>query len=164
MRKTTAIFALILVVSVVVSCKLIETFTGNEKEATVSSLWLDVPPFPGAQKADLKIPMFARVILRATMQGKISFIAFTTDKTAQEVREFYSADRMKTTGWTLNEKGCAGDTEDKKKQGDVCFFTRKDGDKQEGLALIVGEDAKSKQTQIFYARIDMTQPSPSPAR
>ena len=164
MRKTTTIFALILLVSLVVSCKLIETFTGNEKEATVSSLWPDVPPFPGAQKADLKLPLFARLILRAAMQGKISFIAFTTDKSAQDVREFYTADRMKTAGWTLSDKGCTGDTEDKKKQGDVCFFTRKDGDKQEGLAIVVGEDQKTKQTQIFYARIDMTQPTPSPSR
>ena len=164
MRKTTVIFALILLVSVVVSCRLLETLTGNEKDATVSSLWPDVPPFAGAQKTELKLPLGARLILRAAMQGKINFIAFTTDKSAQDVKDFYTADRMKTAGWTPNDKGCVGDTEDKKSQGAVCFFTRKDGDKQEGLAIIVGQDEKTKQTQIFYARIDMTQPSPSPSR
>ena len=164
MRKPTIIFALLFIVSVVVSCRLIETLTGNEKEGTVSSLWPDVPPFAGAKKADLKIPLGARLILRAAMQGKINFIAFTTDKSAQDVKDYYSVDRMKAAGWTPNDKGCVGDTEDKKSQGAVCFFTRKDGDKQEGLAIIVGEDDKTKQTQIFYARIDMTQPTPSPAR
>ena len=164
MRKTTTILALVLLVSVVVSCRLLETLTGNEKEGTVSSLWPDVPPFAGAQKADLKIPLGARLILRAAMKGKINFIAFTTDKSAQDVKDFYTADRMKQTGWTPNDKGCTGDAEDKKNQGAVCFFTRKEGDKQEGLAIIVGQDEKTKQTQIFYARIDMTQPTPSPTR
>lgn len=164
MRKPAAIFVLVFIVGIVVSCRMIETLTGNEKAGTVSSLWPDVPPFEGAKKADLQIPLGARLILRAAMQGKINFIAFTTDKSAQDVKDFYSNERMKTAGWTPNEKGCIGDTEDKKNQGAVCLFTRKDGDKQEGLAIIVAEDEKTKQTSIFYARIDMTQPTPSPSR
>jgi len=164
MRKPAAIFVLIFIVGVVVSCRMIETLTGNEKAGTVSSLWPDVPPFEGAKKADLQIPLGARLLIRAAMQGKVNFIAFTTEKSAQDVKDFYSNERMKTAGWTPNEKGCVGDTEDKKGQGAVCFFTRKDGDKQEGLAIIVAEDEKTKQTHIFYARIDMTQPTPSPSK
>jgi hypothetical protein len=161
-RKSTAIFALFLLLSVVVSCKMIESLTGGEKAGTVSSLWPDVPPFEGATKSDLQIPLGMRLILRAAMQGKVNFIAFTTTKGAQEVKDFYSAERMKTAGWTPNQKGCTGDTEDQKNQGAVCFFQRKDGAKQEGLAIIVAEDQKTKLTNIFYARIDMTQPTPTP--
>lgn len=164
MRKPTATLLLILLVGVVISCRMIETLTGNEKAGTVSSLWPDVPPLEGAQKADLQIPLGARLALRAAMQGKINFIAFTTDKSAQDVQNFYNNERMKAAGWTPNEKGCVGDTEDKKGQGAVCFFTRKDGNKQEGLAIIVAQDEKTKQTHIFYARIDMTQPAQSPSR
>ena len=163
-KKPTAIFALFLLLSVVVSCRMVETLTGGEKAGTVSSLWPDVPAFEGATKADLQIPLGPRLILRAAMQGKISFIAFATTKTAQDVKDFYTADRMKAAGWTAHEKGCIGDTEDKKNQGAVCIFQRKDGDKQEGLAIIVGENEKTKQTDIFYARIDMTQPTPSPTK
>jgi ABC-type sugar transport system substrate-binding protein len=54
----------------------------------------------------------------ALSKGKINFIAFNTTRSAQEVKDFYSAERMKTAGWTPNEKGCIGDTEDKKDQGD----------------------------------------------
>lgn len=163
-KKSTAIFALFLLLSVVVSCRMVESLTGGEKAATVSSLWPDVPPFEGATKTDLQIPLGWRLILRAAMQGKISFIAFSTTKSAQDVKDFYTADRMKAAGWTPNDKGCVGDTEDKKNQGVVCFFQRKDGDKQEGLAIVVAENEKAKQTDIFYARIDMTQPTPSPSR
>ena len=67
-----------------------ETLTGGSKAGTVSSLWPDVPAFAGAQKADLEIPLGARLALRAMMQGKVNFIAFTTDKSAEEVKGFYS--------------------------------------------------------------------------
>jgi hypothetical protein len=161
-RTSSAILALLIIVGVAVSCKMIESLSGGEKAGTVSSLWPDVPPFEGATKADLQIPLGMRLILRAAMQGKVSFIAFTTSKSAQDVKDFYTAERMKASGWTPNDKGCVGDTEDKKNQGAVCFFQRKDGAKQEGLAIIVAEDEKAKLTNIFYARIDMTQPTPTP--
>ena len=103
-------------------------------------------------------------MLRAAMQGKINFIAFTTPKSAQEVKDFYTVDLMKATGWTPGQKGCFGDSEDQKNQGAVCLFQRQDGGKKEGLAIIVTEDEKTKQTNIFYARIDMTEPSPSPKK
>jgi hypothetical protein len=143
---------------------MLESLTGGEKAGTVDSLWSDVPPFAGATKADLAIPLGARLVLRAAMQGKINFIAFTTPRSAQEVKDFYTADLMKSAGWTSNDKGCIGDTEDQKKQGAVCLFQRQDGQKKEGLAIIVAEDQKTKQTNIFYARIDLTEPSPTPKR
>lgn len=158
--KSAAIFALFLLLSVVVSCRMVESLSGGEKGGTVSTLWPDVPPFEGATKADLQIPLGPRLILRAATQGKINFIAFTTSKPAQEVKDFYTADRMRATGWTPHDKGCIGDTEEKN-QGAVCLFQRKDGDKQEVLAIIMAENEKTKQTDIFYARIETTQAIPS---
>jgi len=163
-QKSSAILALFLMFGAIISCRMVESLTGGEKAGTVNSLWPDVPPFAGATKADLAIPLGARLMLRAAMQGKINFIAFTTPKSAQEVKDFYSADLMKSAGWTPHQKGCFGDTEDQKNQGAVCLFQRQDGEKKEGLAIIVAEDDKTKQTNIFYARIDLTEPSPSPTK
>ena len=163
-RKSTAIFALFLLLGAALSCRMVESLTGNEKGGTVNSLWPDVPPFAGATKADLAIPLGARLALRAAMQGKINFIAFTTSRSAQEVKDFYSPALMKSAGWTPSDKGCIGDAEDQKNQGALCFFQRQDADKKEGLAIIVAEDQKTKQTDIFYARIDLTEPSPSPTK
>ena len=146
------------------SCRMAESLSGNPRAGTVSSLWPDVPPFAGATKADLEIPLGPRLAMRAMMQGKINFIAFTTGKSADEVKNFYSNDRMKTAGWTPNDKGCIGDSEDEKNQGAICLYGRKDGNKEEGLAIIVAQNEKTKQTEIFYARIDLTRPSPSPSQ
>ena len=90
MRTATPILALILVVAVAVSCRLTESLTGDSRAGTVSNLWPDVPPFAGATKTDLAFPLGARLAIRAMMQGKINFIAFTTDHSAQEVKDFYS--------------------------------------------------------------------------
>jgi hypothetical protein len=162
--KSATILALFLLLGAVISCRMVESLSGGEKGGTVSALWPDVPPFEGATKADLQIPLGPRLILRAATQGKINFIAFTTSKTAQEVKDFYTADRMKGSGWTPHQQGCIGDTADQKDQGAVCLFERKDGNKQEVLAIIVAENKKTKQTDIFYARIETTQATPSPTK
>jgi hypothetical protein len=164
MRATTSILAFILVLAVAISCRLVENLGGGPKAGTVSSLWPDVPPLAGATKADLEIPLGARLVIRAMTQGKINFIAFTTDQSAQNVQAFYSNERMKAAGWTPSDKGCIGDTEDKDNQGAVCLFKRKDGNQEEGLAIVLAQDEKTKKTEIFYARIDLTEPTPSPSR
>jgi hypothetical protein len=162
MRLSTPILALILILAVALSCRLAESLTGDPKAGTVSSLWPDVPPLAGATKADLEIPLGARLAIRAMMQGKINFIAFTTDQSAQEVQAFYSNERMKAAGWTPSNKGCVGDTEDKDNHGAVCLFKRKDGKKEEGLAIVLGQDEKTKKTEVFYVRIELPEPTPSP--
>ncbi|MBA3768876.1 MAG: hypothetical protein H0W99_18225 [Acidobacteria bacterium] len=142
---------------------MIETLTGDGKAGTVDSLWPDVPPIEGATKADLAIPLGARLMIRAAMQGKINFIAFTTDKSVQEIQDFYTRERMKSAGWTASEKGCVSDTEEKKSQGAACFFNRRDESKKEGLAIVLAQDEKSKQTDIFYVRVDLTESSATPS-
>ena len=156
MRTSASLLALFLMFGVVVSCKLSERLMGDKNAGTVSNLWPDVPPFAGASKTDMEIPLGARLLIRTMFQGKINFISFRTDKPAQEVKDFYSKDRMKAAGWTADEKGCTGDTEDTKNHGAICLYEKKDAGKDEGLAIIVAQDEKLPDTNIFYARIDLT--------
>ena len=57
MRVTGSLLALALVLGVGISCKLAERLGGDKNTGTVSTLWSDVPPFEGATKADLEIPL-----------------------------------------------------------------------------------------------------------
>ena len=162
MRAVSPVLALCLLIAVALSCRFAESLTGDPKAGTVSTLWPDVPPLAGATRADLEIPLGARLAIRAVMQGKINFIAFTTDQSAQEVQRFYSNDRMKAAGWMPSEKGCISDTEEKESHGAFCFYKRKDGTKEEGLVIVMAYDDKTKKTGIFYVRIELPEPSPSP--
>jgi hypothetical protein len=161
-RYASPLLALALITSVALSCRLAEKLSGDPKAGTVANLWPDVPPFAGATKADLEIPLGARLAIRAFMRGKVNFIAFTTDKSPADVQAFYTKERMKAAGWTAADEGCIGDTEDQEAHGATCFFKRRDGTKEEGLGLIVGQDQKTKQTEIFYVRIELPEPTPSP--
>jgi hypothetical protein len=163
MRITNTILVCLLLVMVGGSCRMVESLTGNGKAGTVSDLWSDVPPISGASKTDLAMPLGARLMIRAAMQGKVSFIAFNTDKVPQEVEDFYSKERMKSAGWVASEQGCVGDTEDQKDQGAVCFYNRQDGKKKEGLAIVLAQDEKTKKTDIIYARIDLSELEGSPS-
>lgn len=163
MRITDTILVCLLIATVCGSCRMVDALTGNSKAGTVSALWSDVPPVSGATRTDLALPLGARLMIRAAMQGKVSFIAFTTEKSAQEVQDFYTKERMKSAGWVASEQGCVGDTEDQKSQGAVCLFHRQDGTKKEGLAIVLAQDEKSKQTDIFYARLDLTDSDASPS-
>ena len=158
------LLALALITSVALACGLAKTLTGDPKAGTVSNLWPDVPPFPGATKADLEMPLGARLALRAFMRGKINFIAFTTDQSTPDVQAFYSNERMKASGWTASDKGCVADSDDKDHHGAYCFFKRKDREPEEGLGIMMGQDDKTKKTEIFYVRIELPEPTPSPAR
>ena len=156
MKASASLLALVLILGVAISCKLSERLAGDKNAGTVSELWPDVPPFQGATKAEIEIPLGMRLLIRGMTQGKVNFISFRTDKPAQEIKDFYSNDRMKAAGWAANDKGCTGDTEDTKNHGAVCLFSRKSGGKEEGLAIIVAQDENLPETNIFYARIDTT--------
>jgi hypothetical protein len=156
MKASASLLALILIFGAAISCKLSERLAGDKNAGTVSELWPDVPPFQGATKADIEIPLGMRLLIRGMTQGKVNFISFRTDKPAQEVKDFYSVDRMKAAGWIANDKGCTGDTEDTKNHGAICLFSKKNNGKDEALAIIVAQDEKQPDTNIFYARVDAT--------
>ena len=156
MRASASLLALILILGVAISCKLSERLAGDKNAGTVSELWPDVPPFQGATKAEMEIPLGIRLLIRGMTQGKVNFISFRTDKAAQEVKDFYSVNRMKAAGWIAKDKGCTGDTEDTKNHGAVCLFSKKNNGKDEALAIIVAQDEKLPDTNIFYARVDTT--------
>src|ERR1043165_3552913 len=157
MRVTESTLALALVLGVGRSCKLAERLGGDKNSGTVSTLWTDVPPFEGATKTNLEIPLGARLIIRAMSQSAVNFISFRTSTTSQEIKDLYTSDRMKNAGWEPHDKGCVGDTEDSQNHGGVCLFEKKAAGKDELLAIIIAQDEKLPDTNIFYARVDATQ-------
>jgi hypothetical protein len=163
-RKTIAVLLSVAMV-LTLGCGALNILGGGSS-GTVSGLWSDVPPFTGASKANLDLPLGAKIAVQAMFQGQLQFIAYTTGSSAQDVQNFYTADRMKATGWDSDSSaGCMGGATDSSSStqgaGAFCVFGKKDNGKDTGLVVIVAQDDKTKQTQIFYVRIDLT-PTPTP--
>ena len=154
MRLSASILALTLLLAVALSCNLAERLAGDDESVMVTDLWPDVPPFPGATKTDIKLPLPMRIIFGRMMKGKASFITFRSDKSQQEVKDFYSGNSMTDAGWARVNESCFRDTNEVKTGGAMCSFTKSDP-KEEVVAIMA--QPESSGTTIFYMRIDVTQ-------
>ena len=162
MKKRFVLF-LVIVILFTMGCGMLNSWLGLSGSAgTVSELWSDVPPLEGATKADLEIPLVFQLMIQAIARSGVNYIAFTTPKTPEEVKSFYTAELMQANGWKTadmegneaNQQGCVADQANTGNDGAFCLFSKEEGDKQTLLAIIIAQDEQSEQTSIFYARIE----------
>jgi hypothetical protein len=161
--KRKFIFLLGVMMVFTLGCGMINSLIGvTESAGTVSELWPDVPPLEGATKADLEIPLAFQLMIKAIAKGGVNYIAFTTPKTPDEIKGFYTAELMQTNGWQAvdmegneaSQQSCVGNQADTGNAGAFCMFSKKEGDKDTLLAIIIAQDNETKQTSVFYARVD----------
>ena len=156
------------------ACGLADSLMGNRSGGTVASLWPDVPPIDGATKADIQMPLAFRLMLQGAFKGSLDYIAYATNKTPDDVRGFYTVERMQSNGWKAadmsgneqDQMSCIGDKSDGNSAGAICLFAKQEGKQKPLLAIIVAQNEQTKQTEVFYARIDVSklETTPAPAR
>ncbi len=161
--KTVKTLMIVVAMFSLMGCGMLNSLLGTSSSSgTVASLWSDVPPLQSATKTNLEMPLAFRLMIQATFRGGIDYIAYTTSQTPDEVRNFYSAERMKSDGWQTadlggnqgGEQSCVGDQQGAGSSGELCLFAKQDGNKEVLLAIVVAEDAQTKNADVFYARID----------
>jgi hypothetical protein len=77
---------------------------------------------------------------------------------------------MQANGWSAadmsgsrqDQLSCIGDKSDGGSAGALCLFAKQDGQQKPLLAIIVAQDEQTKQTDVFYARIDVSKFEPTP--
>jgi hypothetical protein len=140
------------------ACGMIGSLLSGTSAGTVDELWSDVPRMDGMTKADLEMPLAARLALQAISQGRMNFIAFTTDATPQAVLDYYTAERMAGQGWEGGEQGgCFGSNESEQEEATVCIFAKNSDGRNEVLGIVAGHDQELNKTAIFFGRIDATE-------
>jgi hypothetical protein len=154
------------------ACGVIDSVLGNVTGGTekrVSQLWSDVPRMDGLNQADFDPPLATKVMLQGALKaisegaGSIDFVAFATSKTPADFQNFYTKQRMTAAGWNNKDAtGCATSAGAGADVGIFCLFGKKEGNKETFLAIIGGQDDKTKQFQVFFARMEITgTPTPS---
>ncbi len=135
------------------ACGMVNSLLGGKSAGTVNELWADVPRMDGLTKTEMEMPLAARLALQAVMQGRMNFIAYTTDATPQSVLDFYTVERMTGQGWASQDgTGCFGDAETAA-EGTVCVFTKNVDGKNEILGIVAAKDVETNKTAIFFARV-----------
>src|SRR3954468_8087221 len=139
-NKVTVLGLLVAALIFTCACGMVSSLLGGKSAGTVSELWSDVPKMDGITKTEMDMPLAARLALKAVSQGKVNFIAYTTDQAPQAVLDYYTADRMKSQGWSAQDKSgggsgspCFGDTSSSD-AGSICVFTKNANSKNEILA------------------------------
>ncbi len=164
MNRKLMTLALSVAMLMTMACSAISGLISGGGAGTVSDLWPDVPPFAGAAKANLELPLAAQIGLNAVLQGKFNFIAFTTKSQPADVSAFYTKQRMQVAGWAADSPGCNNSTSNGATNGAICIFTRKQAGKDIAVAIFVAKEDATKDTQIFYARVEGDGKTPTPGR
>jgi hypothetical protein len=143
---------------------------------SVSNLWSDVPEMDGLTKSTQNLPLEAKVIMQGYFaaaskgQGNLDFIAFTTSHSPSDVTDYYTLDRMGQSGWQTNDQiGCtvfAGGTETpgSNSSGAVCIFAKDEGNNKGAMLAILAtpDQSNSGQTDVYFARIEISNLTPQP--
>jgi hypothetical protein len=142
---------------------------GGAKGNTVANLWSDVPPIQGAQKISLDLPLTVQLAIQALIKtsaasegGNIDsfdWIAFSTNQSPQQVAAFYTNQRMVGAGWKLDkdQPGCVSGGDTSGIGGAFCAFAKGKGtanEKASVLFIVPVQDDKTKQTQVYYVRLE----------
>jgi uncharacterized protein YceK len=168
--STMALAALLSAVMAVTSgCGAVTSLVGGSGGTKATTMWADVPAVDGAVQSNVDLPLPIRLAMKAFITAaansdssntakleNFDFIAYTTAKTPEEIKSFYTTEMMAGQGWNLQDQpGCAGgDAATAAVAGAFCLFGRDDGGKQAALIIVAAQDDASKETQLWYARFD----------
>lgn len=161
------------------ACGLIDTVTnqatGGGNMQTVSSLWSDVPQMDGLTASQMDMPLPIKLIIRTLLgnlgrlnpqgqdqtTGMIDWIVFTTDKSSNDVQNFYTNERMTANGWNASENStCLNGSEQGYPQiGVFCVFVKTQDGKGVQLAILTAQDDQTKKNNVFFLRLEE---SPTP--
>lgn len=171
-KTSTLVLAALLsaVMATTTGCGAVSSLVGGSGGAKTTTMWADVPAIDGATQSNVDLPLPIRLAMKAFITAaansdgsnndarleNFDFIAYTTAKTPEEIKNFYTTEMMAGQGWNVKDQpGCAGgDAASAAVAGAFCLFGRDEDGKQAALVIVAAQDDKSKETQVWYARFD----------
>jgi hypothetical protein len=139
----------------------------------LAALWPDVPAMDGMTLSTTIQPSpFVKVLLGivakqvlGSSQDLGDWVDFTSAKTPDDLRAFYTSDLMVANGWDKSDSpNCYNGAEQGVSQvGAVCFFTKQVNNETTGLIILATQDDATKPTNIFFVRVQLPEPTPTPA-
>ena len=138
---------------------------GDSSFKVASELWSDVPKMDGLSPSKLEMPLFIKVLMRTSLNqvggrgGKDTgdWIVFETSKTPDEIKSFYSNQRMADAGWDKTEKSTclSGSDQGISQVALVCVFGKQVGDKDIGLMMVTAQDQGTRKSNVFFVRVEV---------
>jgi len=142
---------------------------GDQKFERSTELWSDVPRIDGLSASEMEMPLAIKVIMRTVLNNLWRFnderedktpaagdwIVFTSSKAPADVQSFYTNERMTSFGgWEPSKKSTCLDGKENGVDGGLCVYQKIANGKEIGLALIAMKDDSTKQTNLFFIRVE----------
>jgi hypothetical protein len=170
MKNVTTAGILSAIFLLVMSCSLIDRFTGGGPQMTrVDELWSDVPRMDGLAHSDLELPLTIKILMRTALNNlwrlnkegedktpvSGDWVVFTSSGSPSDVQSYYTNSRMTSFGnWQASKEKTCLDGKGNGVDGVLCAFEKVADKKDIMLAIIAMTDEKSKQTNVFYLRLE----------
>jgi len=149
----------------VIACRGINPLKGSDSGLTRSpELWSDVPKMDGLSSSNLEPPFFVKLLMRTALNqlgGKGAkdtgdWIVFDSARKSDDVKAFYSNERMAANGWEKSDKStCVSGSEYGVPQvGMVCLYVRHTTDKDIGLMIIPAQAEQAGQINVWFVRVE----------
>lgn len=172
MRKIAVFTILLAVVLAGSGCSMIGAVTGTNSTGnltTTTQLWPDVPKMDGLtlSKVDMPLPvkllmntMFGNIGLlnqpgQDRTTGKVDWIAYSTPQAPDAIKAYYTPEKMTAAGWQQTDQSTCvtGADQGVPGVGLFCVFEKAEGGQQTQLVIIAAPDDTTKQTNVFFLRL-----------
>jgi len=128
---------------------------------TTTELWSDVPRMDGLATSQMEMPVFVHVLMRTALDGMGDgkdtgdWIVFSSSKLPEEVKNFYTNERMAAQGWepSKNSTCLNGTDQGIPGVGVFCVFEKLEPDKRVELLITASQDTQTKETTVFFVRV-----------
>lgn len=164
MKRTMTYLLMAVLAAVTISCSAaLDKITGGETNLTTASdLWPDVPKMDGLAPSQMELPLYVKVLMRTALtqftgEGKSSgdWIVFSTSKTPDDIKSYYTNERMTANGWEASDTSTClnGSDQGIAQVGVFCVFEKQQGNTQSGLMIVAAKDDQTKQTNLLFVRV-----------
>ena len=173
MKSLRLMVSLVLLVLATLACGVTDTIGGvTDNLRGVTDLWDDVPRMEGLTASDKDLPLPVKLIVRTVLAQLIGgggegnsgdWILFTTDKTGDDVKAFYTNEAMAEHGWEASDTSTCFDGSDQgvTQVGAVCVFQKQVGNEYTGLLILSMETEEAGQSNVIFVRVEGQQ-TPEP--
>jgi hypothetical protein len=170
MSKISAAILFGALVLAVASCRMIKTLTGDDQNLKkVGDLWSDVPRMDGLASSEAEMPIYVKLLMRTALNNlwrlnkenedrtpsSGDWAVFSTPKLPEDVKNFYTNERMTSFGsWEASKNSTCLDGSKQGFSGVACVFKKLSNNRGIGLLIVAAQDEQKKQTNIFFVRVE----------
>jgi hypothetical protein len=169
MSKFFAAILLGAFVFIATSCRIINTLTNDQNLKRVGDLWSDVPRMDGLAPSDAEMPIFVKVLIRTALNNLYrlnkegedktpssgDWAVFTTTKLPDDVKNFYTNDRMTSFGgWEASKNSTCLNGKEQGFSGIGCVFRKVSNNRGIGLLIVAAQDEQKTHTNVFFVRVE----------